>query len=152
VTGITAMFLDLVRAETRLYTGIDARLRAEHGVSLGQFEILSIIERIDGCRVVDVVDDLAITIGAVSKAVDRLEAGGWCRRRANPDDGRSSLLELTPQGSAALAAARPTLEAELAARLSGAVTPAELAHVAAGLAALRVRLEAEGYGSRRPVT
>ncbi|WP_307825673.1 MarR family transcriptional regulator [Microbispora corallina] len=30
--------------------------------------------------------------------VDRLEAKGWCRRKANPDDRRSSLLVLTPAG------------------------------------------------------
>ena len=147
IESVTA-FLDLVRVETRLYTGADERLRAGHGLSLGQFEIMSIVERVDGCRVVDVVDELAITVGAVSKAADRLEAAGWCRRRANPHDGRSSILELTPSGSDLLAAARPTLAAELAAR-TAAVPPADLARAAAGLAALRAHLEEQDYGSRR---
>ena len=149
MTGTTAAFLDLVRVETRLYTGADERLRAEHGVSLGQFELMAIIERVRGCRVVDLVDELAISVGAASKAVDRLEAAGRCRRRAHPDDRRSSILDLTSAGAAVLAAARPTLEAELVARTSPVVGPAELAGGAARLAALRAHLEAQGYGTRR---
>jgi len=145
----TTAFLDLVRIETRLYTGADQRLRAEHGLSLGQFEIMSIVERIEDCRVADIMAELAVTVGAVSKAVDRLEAAGRCRRLANPHDGRSSILELTPQGRALLAAARPTLEAELVARTAPVVPTAELARAASGLAALRAHLEAQGYGERR---
>lgn len=148
MTQTTAIFLDLVRVETRLYTGADERLRAEHGLGLGQFEMLSIIERVRGCRVVDIVGELAITVGAVSKATDRLELAGWCRRRANPDDRRSSILELTPEGAGVLAAARPTLEAELAARTAPVVTPGELARGAAVLAVLRAHLEAQEYGTR----
>jgi DNA-binding MarR family transcriptional regulator len=111
-------FIDLVRAETRLYDAVDARLRAEHGLTVGQYQILQLIDGIENCRVLDIVRDVAITVGAASKAVDRVEAAGWCRRTANPHDRRSSYLELTAAGRRLFDAATPTFAAETAERLS----------------------------------
>jgi len=127
---------------TRLYTGASARLRAEHGLGLGQYEFLDFIDRTDDCRVLDLAAEMAITVGAVSKGVDRLVAAGWCERVAHPQDRRSSVLRLTEAGQHVLARSRPTLEDELAA----AIGPADLARVAATLAALRETLEADRYG------
>jgi hypothetical protein len=45
-------------------------------------------------RVYDIFAEVAITVGAASKAVDLLEAAGWCACSANPVDRRSSLLAL----------------------------------------------------------
>jgi DNA-binding MarR family transcriptional regulator len=45
--------------------------------------------------------------------VDRIEAAGLCRRRANPDDRRSQIIELTPAGRRLLAKATKTFEDEL---------------------------------------
>ncbi|WP_147942425.1 MarR family winged helix-turn-helix transcriptional regulator [Microbispora sp. CSR-4] len=143
MTDITRLFTDLVRVETRLYNTVSDRLRAEHGIGLGQFEFLDIIEGRPGCRVLDIVREVGITVGAVSKAVDRLESAGLCVRTAHPDDRRSSVLSLTPEGSRLLAAARPPLRDGLAAR-PAAVPPAELARTAATLATLRTALEEHG--------
>ena len=115
MSPVTPIFTDLVRVETRLYNAVSARLRTEHDVSLGQFEFLEIIDRVPGCRVLDIVGEVAITVGAVSKAVDRLVAAGWCVRVAHPQDRRSSVLQLTPEGEKVLAACRPVVEDELAA-------------------------------------
>ncbi|RKN38531.1 MarR family winged helix-turn-helix transcriptional regulator [Streptomyces hoynatensis] len=142
---VTPVFLDLVRVETRLYNAVGARLRAEHGLALGQFELLQIIDRVDGCRVLDIVGELAITVGAVSKAVDRLVAAGWCVRVAHPQDRRSSVLRLTPEGEAVLAAAGPVVESALAS-LTGTLSAADLRRLATTLAALRASLEADGLG------
>jgi DNA-binding MarR family transcriptional regulator len=141
VSPLTTLFTDLVRVETRLYNAIDDRLRATHGLTLGQYELMQIIERRATTRVYDIVSEIAITVGAASKAVDRLEAAGWCVRSANPDDRRSSLLALTPQGSQLLAAATPTLEEELAARVGGVVEVSALERTASVLAVLRASLE-----------
>jgi DNA-binding MarR family transcriptional regulator len=133
-------FIDLVRAETRMYGAVDARLRAEHGLSAGQFEILQLIDGIENCRVLDIVRDVAISVGAASKAVDRVEAAGWCRRTANPHDRRSSYLKLTPAGRRMLDAARPTFAAETAERLS-VLSEADRATAGRALATLRRALE-----------
>ena len=145
MTRVTPVFLDLVRVETRLYNALNTRLRAAQGLTLGQFEFLDLIDRTPGCRVLDIVTDVAITVGAVSKAVDRLVAAGWCVRVAHPDDRRSSILQLTPEGEQILAASRPTVEKELAA-LTASVPRDELTRMGATLAALRSVLEASSEG------
>ncbi|TCC34576.1 MarR family transcriptional regulator [Kribbella capetownensis] len=141
VTDLTQLFTDLVRLETRLYNVLDARLKAEHDLPLGQFEFLRVIQARGTARVFDLAHDIAITVGATSKAVDRIEAAGRCRRIANPGDRRSSLVEITPAGAEILAAATPTVEAELNTWL-GSVLPAEnLEQLAAMLSMLRQRAE-----------
>ncbi|MEU3165175.1 MarR family winged helix-turn-helix transcriptional regulator [Streptosporangium sp. NPDC006930] len=145
MSHVTPIFTDLVRVETRLYNAVSARLRAEHGLGLGQFEFLEIIDRVPGCRVLDIVSELAITVGAVSKAVDRLVAAGWCLRVAHPQDRRSSVLRLTPEGEKQLAASRPTVESELIS-LTATVPPDALALIASTLATLRATLEAGSHG------
>ncbi|GHD92983.1 MarR family winged helix-turn-helix transcriptional regulator [Streptomyces naganishii] len=142
---VTQTFTDLVRVETRLYNAVNARLRAERGLGLGQFELLEVIDRVPGCRVLDIAGELAITVGAVSKAVDRLVTAGWCRRVAHPQDRRSSVLRLTPEGETQLAASRPAVESELAS-LTAAVAPDDLARIASVLATLRATLEAASHG------
>ncbi|TDW81954.1 DNA-binding MarR family transcriptional regulator [Kribbella pratensis] len=138
MTDLTALFTDLVRLETRLYNVIDARLKAEHDLPLGQFEFLRFVAAHGTTRVYDLAREMAITVGATSKAVDRLESAGRVRRTANPDDRRSSLVELTPAGADVLAAATPTVEAELQAWVGSA--PA-LEQLATSLSMLRRRAE-----------
>jgi DNA-binding MarR family transcriptional regulator len=143
VTDLTSLFTDLVRLETRLYNVLDARLKAEHDLPLGQFEFLRLIESRGTARVYDLARGIAITVGATSKAVDRLEATGRVRRTANPDDRRSSLVELTPAGADILAAATPTVEDELNTWI-GSVLPAKvLTELATSLSMLRQRAEAD---------
>ncbi|MFE2582604.1 MarR family winged helix-turn-helix transcriptional regulator [Streptomyces sp. NPDC059378] len=145
MSHVTPIFTDLVRVETRLYNAVSARLRAEHGLGLGQFEFLEIIDRVPGCRVLDIVGEVAITVGAVSKAVDRLVAAGWCLRVAHPHDRRSSVLRLTAEGEKLLAASRPVVEGELASLTAG-VPADDLVRVASTLAVLRASLEAGSHG------
>lgn len=141
MTDLTSLFTDLVRLETRLYNVLDARLKAEHDLPMGQFEFLRFISAQGTARVYDLAQQMAITVGATSKAVDRLEAAGRVRRTANPHDRRSSLVELTPAGAEILAAATPTVEAELSTWV-GSVIPAEnLEQLGAMLSMLRQRAE-----------
>ncbi|MFF4364596.1 MarR family winged helix-turn-helix transcriptional regulator [Streptomyces sp. NPDC001594] len=145
MSHVTSVFTDLVRVETRLYNAVNARLVSEQGLGLGQFEFLDLIDRVPGCRVLDIVGELAITVGAVSKAVDRLVTAGWCVRVAHPQDRRSSVLHLTPEGEKKLAASRPLVAGELTS-LTAAVSHDDLSHIAATLASLRASLEAGTHG------
>ncbi|MEV5966319.1 MarR family winged helix-turn-helix transcriptional regulator [Kribbella sp. NPDC051952] len=141
MTDLTSLFTDLVRLETRLYNVLDTRLKAEHDLPMGQFEFLRFIAASGTSRVYDLAQQMAITVGATSKAVDRLEAAGRVRRTANPHDRRSSLVELTPAGTEILAAATPAVEAELKTWL-GSVLPAEnLEQLGSMLSMLRQRAE-----------
>ncbi|MDX2970758.1 MarR family winged helix-turn-helix transcriptional regulator [Kribbella solani] len=143
MTDLTAMFTDLVRLETRLYNVLDARLKVEHDLPLGQFEFLRFIASRDTARVFDLAREVAITVGATSKAVDRMEAAGRIRRIANPDDRRSSLLELTPAGAEILAAATPTVEAELRTWIGSVLPAGVIEQLATSLSMLRQRAETD---------
>ena len=134
---------DLVRVEVRLYTLLDARLRATHGHGLGRVDLLRAVAEVPDCRVSDVVRRLGITVGAASKGIERQVRDGLVRRAANPEDGRSSYLALTPPGRQVLDEVLPTLEREAAAVLHGTEVPdGDLAHLARVLAAVRGALEA----------
>ncbi|WP_329528588.1 MarR family winged helix-turn-helix transcriptional regulator [Streptomyces sp. NBC_01462] len=146
VTDLTQVFMDLVRYETRLYNALGERLRAEHGLTMGQFEFLRIIESRDDCRVNDLAEEAAITVGATSKGVDRLEAAGWVVRRPNPSNRRSSLLELTPDGGKLLAAATPTFQDGLRSWLADPLTAGSLDQLASTVALLRKTLEDASAG------
>jgi DNA-binding MarR family transcriptional regulator len=52
-----------------------------------------------------------------TKLVAKLEAGGWVARTADPTDGRSSLIAMTPDGRALLRQIRTRKDAFLAERL-----------------------------------
>ncbi|WP_147795250.1 MarR family winged helix-turn-helix transcriptional regulator [Cellulomonas sp. Y8] len=119
-----AVLIDLVRVETRLYNAVDVRLKEAGGLALPQLELLGVVRDVPGCRVLDVSRAIGITVGAASKAVDRLEASGWCRRTLDPDDRRSSTLSLTPLGVAAVERATPVFEEASRAALA-ALLPAD---------------------------
>jgi MarR family transcriptional regulator, organic hydroperoxide resistance regulator len=131
------LFSDLIRFETELWNAIDARLRAEHDLPLHKFEPMQIIAGRPNCRVYDIVGALSLTTGGVSKLVDSIEASGYCKRRPNPDDRRSSIIELTPAGKKELARATQTFDRELELRLRSSVPAQTLAQFSSSLRALR---------------
>ena len=132
------IFDDLVRLQIELWNTIDTRLRSECQLAMGWFQIMRLIERIDACRVNDIVDELRITIGGASKVVDRIEAADLCRRRANPDDGRSSIIELTPKGTTLLHQAEAVYAEELQRRLQAPLPPRTLTRFGDILHRLRI--------------
>ena len=131
------LFNDLIRFEIELWNAVDARLKGEFGLPLTHFEPMSVIDRIPGCRVYDIANELGITTGGTSKLVDRIEASGYCRRLPNPDDRRSSLLELTEEGRRLLAKAGSALDEELQRRLGSALPDRTLRQFASTLTRLR---------------
>jgi DNA-binding MarR family transcriptional regulator len=131
------VFDDLVRFETDLWNQLDARLREECGVDLGTVNVLLVLDRTRSCRVQDVATALSITVGGASQAVDRLERRGYCARTANSADRRSSIVEATGAGRAALRRAAPVFDRELDARLAGPLSAAALSQLADTLGALR---------------
>jgi len=131
------LFSELIRFEIELWNAIDARLLFEYDLPLSRFEPMQVIARRESCRVNDIAAELVITVGGASKLVDRIEASGLCRRRANPADGRSSIIELTTAGRDLLDDATETLEDELANRLGSAVSAQSLRQFSETLSKLR---------------
>jgi DNA-binding MarR family transcriptional regulator len=144
------VFDDLVRFETDLWNEIDARLRRETGLSLGNFNVMLVVERTDACRVNEVAAALSISIGGASQAVDRLEKNGLCVRRPNPADRRSSIIDLTEAGSALTRDAGRLFDEELASRIAAPLTAAQLGHLATALSVLRTATPHRAGGTRYP--
>jgi DNA-binding MarR family transcriptional regulator len=137
---LVGLVRDLVRLETDLWNRVDARVHREHGLPLAWLEVMQVISTTPGCRVLDVAEALFITVGGASKCVDKVQAGGWCRRLPNPSDGRSSLIELTASGERLLAAANVTLGQALEAYLGAAAPTYELTELSDTLRRLRRHL------------
>src|SRR5882724_9028801 len=134
---LKVLFSDLIRFETELWNAVDARLRSDHDLPLAWFEPMQLMSEHTACRVFDIKDELSITVGGTSKLVDRIEAAGLCRRRANLDDGRSQMIELTPAGRRLMAKASESFDAELHTRLDHVVTERALDQFVATLIRLR---------------
>jgi MarR family transcriptional regulator, organic hydroperoxide resistance regulator len=137
VPDLKLLFSELIRFETELWNAVDARLRADCDLPLSRFEPMQLIARRDACRVQVIAGELAITVGGTSKLVDRIEASGHCRRRANSEDRRSSIIELTPSGRCLLVKATEVFEEELQARLGSALSDYALQQFAATITKLR---------------
>ena len=119
MSDLRQVFNEVIRFEIEIWNGVDARLRSEFNLPLTHFEPMSVIDRYGSCRVYEIATELGITTGGTSKLIDRIEAEGLCRRRPNPEDRRSSLLELTPAGRKLLQAASKVFDDELERRLGG---------------------------------
>jgi MarR family transcriptional regulator, organic hydroperoxide resistance regulator len=141
-TDLKVLFSELVRLETELWNAIEARLRAEHDLTLPKFEFMQVISRRTACRVHDISAELSITVGGTSKIVDRIEADGLCTRRANPGDRRSSIIELTQLGKRRLAKATVTVDDELRRTLGSALADRPAAQLTRTLTRLRATLRA----------
>jgi DNA-binding MarR family transcriptional regulator len=135
--GLRKVFDDLVRFETVLWNTVDARLRREHDFTLGGLNVLMVVEATALCRVYDIAAALEITVGGVSQAVDRLEKSSLLSRRPNPEDRRSSIVELTPPGRKVLEAARATFDDELERQLRAPLSANALTQFAGALDTVR---------------
>lgn len=143
----SSFFADLVRSETRLYNHFNDELRAQHGITTSQYEFLRHIRDHEGARSTDLAVEFAIGVGAVSKAMDRLESRNLVVRRPNPANRRSTILVVTDEGRALTDAAEASFLRRLGEILADVGTPQQLATAGAVLGALRVLLERDGIGT-----
>ena len=142
---LKVLYHDLVRFETELWATVDARLREDCGLQLTWLEIMRLLQREPKLRVLDNANDLVISVGGTSKVVDRVEAAGYCRRRANPDDRRSSIVELTASGRRLLAKAAKVFDDELEIRIGSVLPERSLKQLAAALSSLRAAYRASAH-------
>ena len=76
---------------------------AEHGLVRGEYEVLAGLRRIGEPFTATpsvMARLLVLSPGAMTNRLDRLEAAGHVRRAHDPDNRRSVLVTLTPQGRA----------------------------------------------------
>lgn len=81
---------------------------AAHDLTAASFDVLATLRRSGAPYRLSPGDLLAttmVTSGTMTHRIDRLVGEGLVRRVANPDDARSVLIELTPEGLARIDAA-----------------------------------------------
>ncbi|QFQ31578.1 MarR family transcriptional regulator [Janibacter melonis] len=108
---------------------------AQVGLSLVEFTVLDILEeQVDAhLRMQDVACVAALTTGATTRLVGRLESRGLLRRVICASDRRGIYTELTDDGRDLLAAARPVHDAALRACLEDPATVAAVSSAAAAI-------------------
>jgi len=114
VVNLRNVFDELVRTKALLWSKFDRELVRAGAVGLGPLSMMGTIGALGRCRVQDLAIDAVITAGGASQAIDRLVKSGHCRRLNNPEDRRSSLVELTEEGRSALAEGSALYESLLA--------------------------------------
>ena len=89
---------------------IDARLRADHGLSLDDYGILiTLVGQPDQRqRMSQLGEERLLTPSGITRAVARLEERRLLRRDQDPADGRAYFATLTPEGVRQLRAAQRT--------------------------------------------
>jgi DNA-binding MarR family transcriptional regulator len=118
------------------------RLRQEAGTDLSPSlnAALATIERHGPLTPSELAARERVQRPTVTRVVYRLEEAGLVTRAADPADGRSSLITVTPAGRALLAAARTRKDAFLSERLD-ALDPADRATLERAAALLEGMLE-----------
>lgn len=96
-------FLPALRALVETYQAFeaysDAHIRTL-GLTLAQFDIIATLGNTPGMPLKELGAKTLITKGTLTGVVDRLADKQLVRRVASPTDGRSQIVQLTPEGEA----------------------------------------------------
>jgi DNA-binding MarR family transcriptional regulator len=93
---VLAIFGATVKA---LRSRFDGLLR-EHGVRLGQYQLLRALWERDGMTPRELAEHAAVEMPTVTRTVQRMVRDGFVRREAHPSDARSVRILLAPKGKA----------------------------------------------------
>lgn len=97
----------LMRAHASSVRLLGARLQAEHGLTVNDYEALYVLSRADGGRMkrVDLARRLLLTPSGITRLLEGLERAGLVERQACKEDLRISYAQLTDAGREKLLAA-----------------------------------------------
>src|SRR5262245_46132624 len=87
----------LIRTTTALLATLDAELQAEHGLSLGEYEVLVHLSAAPdrALRMVDLSSRLHLSPSGITRRIDGLVKQGMVERRQCASDRRGSYAALT---------------------------------------------------------
>ena len=107
---VPAAWVQLLRTQAELTRAMDANLRAEHGLTINDYEVMLALSRApDGrMRRVDLAEHVLLTQSGITRLLAGLEEAGLVRRADCPTDGRVVYAELTEAGRRRLRAAART--------------------------------------------
>jgi DNA-binding MarR family transcriptional regulator len=112
--------------ELRLVLGhLVRRLRAEHRFSLSQGSVLGRLDREGTASIGDLALAERVRPQSMTQTIADLESCGLIARRADPGDGRRTLIELTDNGRETLEADRRSRDGWLAGAIERELSPSE---------------------------
>jgi DNA-binding MarR family transcriptional regulator len=112
---------------------IEELAAARLGIGPADLRCLNAIENAGGLTAGELAREVGVTTGAVTGALDRLEAAGYARRAADPDDRRRVRVTVTPEFRARAEGIWGPLAADWQRRLGARFTAAELETIVAFL-------------------
>jgi DNA-binding MarR family transcriptional regulator len=131
-----ALVTSIMRVQQVFLARVEAILRPS-GLTFARYEVLRLLafSRRGVLPVGKVGQRLQVHPASVTNAVQRLERDGLVRRRANPDDGRSVLAEITSSGRTLVARCTDRLNAEIFSTVP--ISPAQQRRTYAALKEIR---------------
>jgi DNA-binding MarR family transcriptional regulator len=128
----------LLASELRLALGqLVRRLRVEHRLSLSHAAVLARLEREGTHSIGSLAVSERIRPQSMAQTVRDMEADGLIERRADPNDGRRSLVETTEEGRRALGEDRLRREGWLTEAIANELTVDERAGLMQAIGLLR---------------
>jgi DNA-binding MarR family transcriptional regulator len=125
-------WVNLVRGHSAAVGAINARLVADHGLTINDYECLLLLARAEDRRMrrVDLAEQLILTPSGVTRLLDGLEKEGWVDRANCASDRRVVYAVLTDEGRAKLREASGTHVADLRAYFETRYSSEELEYLA----------------------
>ena len=133
---MTATTVDTTMLASRLRLALGhliRRLRAEHRFSFSQGSVLGRLDREGSRSIGDLAQVERVRPQSMTQTIADLEADGLIERRADPSDGRRTLVELTEQGLQTLQADRRQRDGWLAHAIAEQMSPREQRQLADAL-------------------
>ncbi|MBD0338916.1 MAG: MarR family transcriptional regulator [Thermoleophilia bacterium] len=114
-------FVGLLRGHTALTRGLSARLLADHGLTLNDYEVLLHLSRAPDHRLrrVDLVERLLLTPSGITRLLDGLESAALVAKATCESDARVTYAVLTDEGYETLRRASRTHMADIDAAFAG---------------------------------
>jgi DNA-binding MarR family transcriptional regulator len=116
-----------LRAHAALTRQLSARLEAEHGLTLSDFDVLAQLYFAPehALRRVDLSRQVLLTASGITRLLDRLERAGCVTKRSCDTDARVTYAVLTDEGVRKFEAARASHVADLAELFGSRLSEAE---------------------------
>src|SRR3982751_6039484 len=91
-----------MRAHAALTRELSARLEAQHGLTLNDYDVLVQLYLAEGRRLrrVDLARSVLLTASGITRLLDGLERAGWVAKARCESDARVTYAVLTPAGLA----------------------------------------------------
>jgi len=90
-------FIKLMRASESINNRLNRQL-SDNDLTISQFGVLEALYHLGPLNQKTLAEKLLKSGGNITLVIDNLEKNGWVERQQNPDDRRSLLIHLTPEG------------------------------------------------------